>query len=160
MGSKMINETNSNVTVEQFVTALITNCPLTLTSFENTQPSSDISVHMYYGYHTGWLEDMDITCGNELLLKKNAARIIHEFLRLEMHEPDTEDISIANKLRDLYDCRVCTKHVMQVYAKGIIEGYYATDTLYLFGMNEPLTKSETDIIISLIFDVNKRISVQ
>ena len=116
--------------------------------------------YLMYGYENGWLEDMDITEKNEPLLKKNAARIIHEFLRLEMREPDKEDIRSAAKLRDLYDCRVCAKHVMQVYAKGIMDGYYATDTLYLFGMNDSVSEADMNAIIVRIFRVDRRLFPQ
>ncbi len=154
----MINESNATVTIEQFVTTLIDNCPVTLNSLKLSPSKSKTADYMHYGYKTGWLEDMDITGPNEPLLKKNAARIIHEFMRLELQEPDTDAVSCANILRDLYDCRVCAKHVMQVYAKGIMDGYYASDTLYLFGMNEPVRKIELDEIISRIFQPSQRIS--
>ncbi len=144
----MNSKSNSNVTVGQFVTALInsSNCI--------PQPTD----YMTYGYQSGWLEDMDISGKNDPLLKKNAARIVHEFIRIELQDPDLEDVSCASKLHDLYDCRVCTKHVMQVYAKGIMRGYYATDTLYLFGMNETVNEADMLEILSRIFDSNIRSS--
>lgn len=154
----MNNDPNSIVSVEQFVKALIEQSPLNIKPLEHSIFISDLNDYMNYGYHTGWLEDIDIIDRDAPLLRKNAARIIHEFMRIELREPDTDDVSCANKLRDLYDCRVCTKHVMQVYAKGIMEGYYATDTLYLFGMNEPLYVADMDKIISRIFQSNKRLS--
>jgi len=146
----MNKESNSNVTVAQFVNALINRSPC----------SPNTADYMAYGYHAGWLADMDITGKNEPLLKKNAARIIHEFMRIELQEPDLGDVSAATKLRDLYDCRVCTKHVMQAYAKGIMNGYYATDTLYLFGMNEPVSETDMYKILSRIFDMNLRLLSQ
>ena len=146
----MKNKTNSYITVGQFVTALLAKCPTILTSYNHTMSSPGTLGPLNYGYQAGWLEDMDITGMDEPLLRKNAARIIHEFLRLELHEPDTKDISAATKLRDLYDCRVCTKHIMQVVAKGIMEGYYLTDTLYLFGLNDQITTEEAQIIIDRV----------
>lgn len=137
----MNNEPNSVVIIEQFVTALIQNSPTKL-------QTNDC---LLYGYHAGWLEDMDITGSERPLLRKNAARIIHEFLRLELHEPDNEDIRATNKIRDLYDCRVCTKHIMQVVAKGILEGYYITDSLCLFGLNDQITTEESQTIIDRVF---------
>lgn len=144
----MNSKSNSNVTVVQFVTALINNS-------NYSPPPTD---YMTYGYQTGWLEDMDITGKNEPLLKKNAARIVHEFMRIELQEPDFEDVSCISKLRDLYDCRVCTKHIMQVTAKGIINGYYITDTLYLFGINDNITYDEMKDIINRIFHTTFRIN--
>lgn len=155
----MINK--SFVSVGQFVNELLKHCSCKQNSIscdmhKHTGPSSEGFDCIHYGYHSGWLEDMDITGMNEPLLRKNAARIIHEFMRLELGEPDLNDVSCATNLRDLYDCRVCTKHVMQVYAKGIMEGYYATDTLYLFGMNEPVVQQDANIYISRIFQPNLR----
>lgn len=151
----MNNEQNPIVNVEQFVSALLEQRFLKRNLLEYTPPTPKVSDFMNYGYQAGWLEDMDVTGRLEPLLKKNAARIIHEFMRLELHEPDCDDVSASTMLRDLYDCRVCTKHVMQVYAKGIMKGYYASDTLYLFGMNEPVTLTEMDEIIFLVFEHKK-----
>ena len=115
--------------------------------------------YMDYGYQVGWLEDMDITYRNEPLQRKNAARILHEFMRIELKEADVEDVSPAKKLRDLYDCRVCAKHVMQVYTKGIMEGNYLTDTLYLFEMNRGITVQEAETYIARAFQSKLRITV-
>lgn len=115
--------------------------------------------YMDYGYQVGWLEDMDITYCNEPLQRKNAARILHEYMRIELKEADVEDVSPAKKLRDLYDCRVCAKHVMQVYTKGIMEGNYLTDTLYLFEMNRGITVQEAETYIARVFQSKLRITV-
>lgn len=152
-----MKEMNSYVTVEQFVTTLIENYAITYNANEHFLSGLESSDYMLYGYHADWLEDMDIAGKDATLLKKNAARITHEFLRLEMHEPDNEDISAAVKLRDLYDCRVCTKHIMQVVAKGIMEGYYITDTLYLFGFNDAITHEDMLKIITRILHPEFRI---
>ena len=114
---------------------------------------------MDYGYQIGWLEDMDVTHCDEPLQRKSAARILHEFMRIELKEADEEDISPAKKLRDLYDCRICARHVMQVYTKGIMEGNYLTDTLYLFEMNKEITVQEADTYIARIFRPEHRITV-
>lgn len=155
----MNNDSNSIVSVEQFVTALIEQGARDSRLHEHNFDKAKADDYMHYAYHAGWLEDMDTVGKDEPLLKKNAARIIHEFMRLELQEPDIDNISCASKLRDLYDCRVCTKHVMQVYAKGIMEGFYASDTLYLFGMNEPVTWLDSDIWVSRIFHPNQRIPI-
>ena len=152
---------NSYISVEQFVNELLKHRPFDRNTieydmYEQTSFSSDTFDYMQYGYHAGWLEDMDISGKNTPLLRKNAARIIHEFMRLELREPDLDDVSCSFKLRDLYDCRVCTKHVMQIYAKEIMGGYYASDTLYLFGMNEPVSMTEMAEIISRIFKQRKQ----
>ena len=148
------------VCVGQFVYELLKHRPSNqntteCTLYEPIVSHEGTSDYMHYGYQAGWLEDMDVTGRDEPLLRKNAARIVHEFMRLELREPDLDDVSCATKLRDLYDHRVCAKHVMQVYAKGIMDGYYASDTLCLFGMNEPVNKEEMDEIISRVFKQEK-----
>lgn len=153
----MLKDSTSNVTVGQFVTTIIENCPETIHSFEQTMQKPNTNDYMLYGYHAGWLEDMDITGKDTPLLKKNAARIAHEFLRLHLHEPDNEDTSTATRLRDIYDCRVCAKHIIQVVAKGIMEGYYITDTLCLFGLNDTITQEESQTIIKRIIHPELRI---
>ena len=112
---------------------------------------------MDYGYQIGWLEDIDISHCNEPLQRKNAARILHEFMRIELKEMDEDDFSPAKKLRDLYDCRICVKYVMQVYTKGIMEGNYLTDTLYLFEMNREITVKEAETYIARVFQPELRI---
>lgn len=114
---------------------------------------------MDYGYQIGWLEDMDVTHCDEPLQRKSAARILHEFMRIELKEADEEDISPAKKLRDLYDCRICAKHVMQVYTKGIMGGNYLTDTLYLFEMNKEITMQEAETYIARSLQPELRITV-
>ena len=57
---------------------------------------------------------------DELLNKKTAARIIHNFMQKELNVPDSPDIEKAKELLDLYTCRVCTNHIAQVYVKNIM----------------------------------------
>lgn len=73
-----------------------------------------------YGHIRGWLEDEDERFKSELLNKKTAARIIHNFMQKELNVPDSPDIEKAKELLDLYTCRVCTNHIAQVYVKNII----------------------------------------
>ncbi len=65
-----------------------------------------------------WLESEDLIFRDKFLERRNAARIVHEFLRRVLKEPDEDDISGAKTLKDLYDCHVCTAHIAQVYSKG------------------------------------------
>ena len=155
----MNSDSNSIISIEQFVNALIKQNSRDSRLHEYNLGKAKVDNYMHYGYHAGWLEYMDIVDKDEPLLRKHAARIVHEFMRIELQEPDLEDVSAATRLRDLYDCRVCTKHVMQVFAKGIIDGYYATDTLYLFGMNEAVTWQDSDIWALRIFHPNNRIPI-
>ena len=73
-----------------------------------------------YGHFRGWLEDSDERHPESLLNRQIAARIIHQFMVVELHVPDLAEISAAEKLRDLYTCRVCANHIAQVYARGIM----------------------------------------
>ena len=73
-----------------------------------------------YGHFRGWLEDSDERHPETLLNRQTAARIIHQFMVVELHVPDIADISAAEKLRDLYTCRVCANHIAQVYVRGIM----------------------------------------
>ena len=73
-----------------------------------------------YGHFRGWLEDSDERHPESLLNRQIAARIIHQFMVVELHVPDLAEINAAEKLRDLYTCRVCANHIAQVYARGIM----------------------------------------
>ena len=73
-----------------------------------------------YGHFRGWLEDSDERHPESLLNRQTVARIIHQFMVVELHVSDLADISAAEKLRDLYTCRVCANHIAQVYARGIM----------------------------------------
>lgn len=73
-----------------------------------------------YGLENGWLEFEDKLYRDDVITRKNIARIIHMFLMKEMGVHDLQDISKAGELRDLYDCRVCANHVAQIYLRGIM----------------------------------------
>ncbi|MCR5846962.1 MAG: hypothetical protein K6G75_02425 [Lachnospiraceae bacterium] len=69
----------------------------------------------------GVLKTGDFLDKNELIDRKNVARILHNYLRIVLKEKDEEDISKAYILKDLFDCRVCANHIAQVYLKGIMD---------------------------------------
>ena len=54
------------------------------------------------------------------LERRNAAAIMHLFMRRTKIEPDEDNWDKAKVLKDLYDCRVCVDHVGQMYVKGIM----------------------------------------
>ena len=87
---------------------------------EGSAASLTLSELLRYGHFRGWLEDSDERHPENLLNRQTAARIIHQFLVVELHMSDVADISAAEKLRDLYTCRVCANHIAQVYARGIM----------------------------------------
>ena len=72
------------------------------------------------GRKEGWLEAEDEVFKDSPITRKNVARICHMYLLKVMNIADL-DMSGANKLKDLYDCRVCANHVAQVYMRGIMD---------------------------------------
>ena len=88
--------------------------------------------------------------------KKEAARKVHEYLRDVLHEPDEMDTSAAYKLQDLFDCRVCAGHVMQVYVKGIMEGYTNAEGHLMFGMDDEVSPEEAKTIRQRVLAKEKR----
>lgn len=108
-------------------------------------------------YYSGWLEQQDLTDPSAPLQGKHLARILHQFLLLVLKEPDEADVSPAYALKDLYDCRTCAGHVMQIYAKGIMDGYHITPSLYLFGMNDSVTLAELDAILKRVYHSEYRL---
>lgn len=73
------------------------------------------------GREKGWLEQEDELFRHEEISRKCMARIIHMYLLKEKGIADLPDISKAQVLHDLYDCRVCANHVAQVYLRGIMD---------------------------------------
>jgi len=88
---------------------------------EGSAASLTLSELLRYGHFRGWLEDSDELHPKTLLNRQTAARIIHQFMVVELHVPDIADISTAEKLRDLYTCRVCANHIAQVYVRGMFK---------------------------------------
>ena len=88
----------------------------------NVAPHASLTTSelLRFGHFRGWLEDSDERHPESLLNRQTAARIIHQFMVVELGLPDIADISAAESLRDLYTCRVCANHIAQVYARGIM----------------------------------------
>lgn len=110
-----------------------------------------------YGHFRGWLEDSDERHPESLLNRQIAARIIHQFMVVELHVPDLAEISAAEKLRDLYTCRVCANHIAQVYARGIMGAEEvlpgdaaATQSILIFNHLGRMSFNEAQKIISSI----------
>lgn len=74
-----------------------------------------------FGHVRGWLEDSDERFPYTPVDRRAAARIVHQFMRIELKIEDLSDISAAEKLKDLYTCRSCAAHVAQVYCRGLIK---------------------------------------
>ncbi len=134
----------SSVSVEQFVCEIM--------KYYGVQTEDVIS----YGYNAGWLEDQDATGRALLLERRTAARIVHQFMLQEIKEPDVADGRAATRLQDLYECRSCVGHVMQVYVKGIMEGHTDNAGRFIFGMREQASVAECGEIVERLFNVEKR----
>lgn len=129
------------ITVVTFIESLVT----------QHRPQDSISDVMQYGYRAGWLEEQDVLSKNDLLTRKTLARILHNFIRLELHEADVTDWHAAQKLQDLYDCRTCVNHIAQIYVKGILDGFFSQDNRFIWGMDEPLSPEASKRIIERCF---------
>ena len=106
-----------------------------------------------YGRQKGWLEDEDERFKSELLNKRNAARIIHNFMLKELNIPDSLNIDKAKELLDLYSCRTCANHIAQVYVKDIMtaeEYEYNGTTGLIFNMLKLVSYDEAVEIIGRI----------
>lgn len=111
---------------------------------------------MAYGVEKGWLETQDVTEKLQVLDRKRAARIIHNFLRFQRKETDEVDGSPAYAMKDLFDCRVCAGHIIQVYVKGIMEAKTDEKGNLVFLPENPVTDEEEELIRNRIFHPEKR----
>lgn len=89
---------------------------------------------------------------NEQILRNQAAKILHAFIRDVLAIPDITDEKVLQKtaeLKDLFDCRMCVSDIMQVYVRGIMDaGYVIKETeMKMFAGGETLTDSESTEII-------------
>lgn len=99
--------------------------------------------------HDNGLIDLYMTeHSEENILRKDAARILHLYLKKISHIKDEENISKASVLKDLYDCRVCADHIAQVYLKGIMKGHDYSGGLMIFDPNVEITAEESREAIS------------
>lgn len=89
----------------------------------------------------------------KVLEKRDAAQIIHFFIRQTKIEEDESSWEKAKILKDLYDCRSCVDHVAQIFVKGII----TPSSELIFGTRNMVTDSEANDIIKRIFEKDKRI---
>lgn len=140
----MIGNKEQTVNVEQFVGRIMKHYGV---------QTEDV---LEYGYSAGWLEEQDVTGKNILLERRNEARIVHQFMLLELKEPDMAEVGAATKLQDLYECRSCVGHVIQVYSKGIMEGHTDNAGRFIFGMRKRVSVAECGEVIERLFNVEKR----
>lgn len=85
---------------------------------------------------------------NEPLLRKQAAKIVHVYMKEVLgisDETNSEKRKVAMQLKDIYDCKSCVEDIVQVYSRGIMDVAYDISELEIkvFGGNEEITKKET-----------------
>ena len=112
-----------------------------------------------YGYASGWLEAQDVMMQKECLQRKTAARISHSFLRKEQKEADEIDGSPAYILQDLFDCRACAGHIIQMYVKGIMDGIILPGNRKVFGTDQMVSEEEAEELLIRLFNREKRIEM-
>ena len=114
ISKEILDNSSEEISVGEFV-FLLMNC-------KNSSASKSLSLTelLRYGHFRLWLEDQDEAHPENPLNRQTAARILHEFLRIECGLDDLQNISSATKLKDLYTCRVCTNHIAQVCARGLM----------------------------------------
>ena len=134
-----------NTTINNFVLSLWNRCGYKIID-ENLLPHL-----LLYGHKRGWLEDSDETNPHKPLDRRTAARIIHQFMKIEMHIPDEKDIKQKKKKKNLYTCRVRANHIAQVVVKKIMQPVLAPDEkTYIFDSLAIVTKQEQEQIIKKI----------
>lgn len=121
----MLDDDNTEITVGEFVEMVWTECRAGIECggaawSEGSAASLTLCELLRYGHFRGWLEDSDERHPESMLNRQTAARIIHQFMVVELGVPDIADIKEAERLRDLYTCRVCANHIAQVYVRGIM----------------------------------------
>ena len=96
-----------------------------------------------YGRVKGWLEEQDELYSEWNLDRRSAARIIHNFMKIECAVKDIRDWDNAKRLKDLYDCRVCANHIAQVVEQKIMLPIDENR----FGLLDKVTDEELELIV-------------
>ncbi len=110
-------------------------------------------------YSEGWLEAQDISGADNFIKRSDAARILHMFMLRVKDIKDLPDISGAEVLKDLYDCRICVNHIAQVYLRGLIPAVCVNasdnNSFYIFDSKSFLTKEESVSVIENLLNIKK-----
>lgn len=147
ISKEILDNSSEEISVGEFV-FLLMNC-------KNSSASKNLSLTelLRYGHFRLWLEDQDEAHPENPLNRQTAARILHEFLRIECGLNDLQNISQATKLKDLYTCRVCTNHIAQVCARGLMhpqEIQTSEKEELIFNHLEVMKKSEIQEILKKV----------
>lgn len=110
----------------------------------------DVPLSMKY-LLTEFAEDYDIE-------RRNAASVIHVFLRDMLGIEDITDegiISDSMKLKDIYDCRVCVQAIIQVHSRKLMLPLYRlSEDSYMFGGRDLFDESELADVITKLRMIN------
>ena len=89
-----------------------------------------------------WTAGEDFGTEDEVLLRKNCARILHRYLQKVAGVKDlSAGLPSYEEVRDIYDCRICAPHISQVLARGIMETE-ERGSLQLFEGNREVRREE------------------
>ena len=109
-------------------------------------------IGMQEAYSLGIAEAKDLRDPGATLTRSDAARYAHIYMREKLGIPDIADISEAEILKDLYDCRVCTNHIAQAFLRGVMEPKDMPGALgrafLAFDQGAPVDEAEADKIIA------------
>ena len=111
--------------------------------------AADMTVSLQEFRKAGWVEEQDIMGQDEELDRRTAARIIHLFMRIVLGIKDSEDITPAYQLKDLFDCRVCAGHIAEVYMKGIIPAV-ELNGMKIFDVFRSVSEEEAEAMITAL----------
>ena len=110
-------------------------------------------------YSEGWLEAQDISGADNFIIRSDAARILHMFMLKVKDIKDLPDISGAEVLKDLYDCRICVNHIAQVYLRGLIPAVSIntsdSTSFYIFDSKSFLSEKESVSAIENLLNIKK-----
>lgn len=135
-----MNKLNEKITTEEFITLLLQSC------------DASISEPLNYAMAKGIAEDYDLVHSDREISRRQVARIVHDTLRIELHEKDEDDWMAAKDLKDLYSCRTCVQHISQVYVKGIVE----PDKPNIYNVDGHMTRAEAAAVLLKMIDRTKR----
>lgn len=106
---------------------------------------------VYRAYRIGIADTIDVRDPRGVLLRSDAARLIHMYMKKILLLSDIPDISGAEELKDLYDCSACTAHIAAVYLRGIMGPKDMPGAggrwFRVFDLNSPVSRTEAERII-------------
>ena len=111
-------------------------------------------------YERGLIDAEDVHQPDKALTRGDAARLSHLYLLREKNIQDLKNITEAEALRDLYDCRVCANHIAQVFLRGIMFGTEIPGIIegtgkgfLLFDTRKKIDPEEAENIIERLNDI-------